>query len=63
MTDHAGQVVRDAYGLFSGLAFVTMIGRLLTLIVHRGLHKFHLGEPMTATRSTTHHRRSQRSSP
>lgn len=33
-----------AYALFSGVVFIGMMGILLTPIVHRVLHKFHIKE-------------------
>ena len=37
----AGKLFAGCYALFSGLAFITIIGVVLAPIVHRGLHKFH----------------------
>jgi len=34
----------SAYALFSGLVFLTLILTLLTPVVHRVLHAFHLDE-------------------
>ena len=34
----------SAYALFSGLVFLTLILTLLTPVVHRVLHTFHLDE-------------------
>jgi hypothetical protein len=33
-----------AYALFSGVIFIGMMGILLTPVVHRVLHKFHIKE-------------------
>ena len=38
----AGKVFAGFYALFSGLAFVVMIGFMLAPAIHRALHKFHL---------------------
>jgi hypothetical protein len=32
----------SAYALFSGLVFITVMGVILTPVVHRVLHKFHV---------------------
>ena len=34
----------SAYALFSGLVFIAIMGIVLTPIVHRVLHKFHIDE-------------------
>lgn len=38
----AGKLFASAYAIFSGIAFLSTIGILLTPIVHRFLHRFHL---------------------
>lgn len=35
----------SAYALFSGLVFIMVMGVVLTPVVHRILHKFHVDEP------------------
>ncbi len=40
----AGKLFASFYALFSGLVFITVSGLLLAPVVHRFLHKFHLGE-------------------
>ena len=37
-----GKVFAGCYALFSGLAFVVLIGIILAPVIHRALHKFHL---------------------
>jgi hypothetical protein len=38
----AAKVFASAYALFSGVAFLTVVGVLMAPIVHRFLHRFHL---------------------
>ena len=38
----AGKWFASFYALFSGVAFITMVGVLFAPVVHRFLHKFHL---------------------
>ena len=40
----AGKLFASAYAVFSGIAFLTTIGILLTPLVHRFLHRFHVEE-------------------
>ncbi len=40
----AGKLFASAYAVFSGVAFLTTIGVLMTPIVHRFLHRFHLDD-------------------
>ena len=40
----ASKVFASAYALFSGLMFIGVMGVVLTPIVHRFLHKFHIEE-------------------
>jgi hypothetical protein len=40
----AGKLFASAYAVFSGVAFLSTIGVLVTPIVHRFLHWFHLRE-------------------
>ena len=44
MTTTAGKLFATFYALYSGIAFLTMMAVVLTPIIHRGLHKFHLDE-------------------
>jgi hypothetical protein len=37
-----GRLFAGCYALFSGVAFLTTVGVLLSPVVHRALHKFHL---------------------
>jgi hypothetical protein len=37
-----GKFFAGCYALFSGLAFIVMIGVILAPAIHRALHKFHL---------------------
>ena len=39
-----GKIFAGCYALFSGLAFLTIIGIFIAPVVHRFLHKFHLEE-------------------
>jgi len=39
----AAKLFASCYALFSGLVFITVTGMVLTPIVHRVLHAFHLG--------------------
>jgi hypothetical protein len=39
---NAGKIFAGCYALFSGLAFITIVGIVLAPIAHRALHKFHL---------------------
>jgi len=40
----AGKLFASGYAIFSGIAFLSTIGILMTPIVHRLLHRFHLQE-------------------
>lgn len=42
MRSTAGKLFASAYALFSGVAFLTIVGVLLAPVVHRFLHRFHL---------------------
>jgi hypothetical protein len=39
---NGGKIFAGCYALFSGLAFITIIGIVLAPVAHRFLHKFHL---------------------
>ena len=39
----AGKLFAAAYALFSGLMFIVVAGLLFAPVIHRFLHKFHLG--------------------
>ena len=39
---NGGKIFAGCYALFSGLAFITIMGIVLTPVVHRCFHKFHL---------------------
>ncbi len=39
---NGGKIFAGCYALFSGLAFITIIGIVLGPVAHRFLHKFHL---------------------
>jgi len=41
----AGKLFAGVYALFSGLAFVTVVGVVFAPVLHRFLHKFHLETP------------------
>lgn len=38
----AGKVFASAYALYSGLALIAVVGLLLTPIIHRVMHQFHM---------------------
>ncbi len=40
----AGKLFASAYAIFSGVAFLTTIGVLMTPLTHRFLHQFHVEE-------------------
>src|ERR1700722_6416446 len=40
----AGKLFASFYALYSGLALISVAGLMLTPIIHRFLHKFHIGE-------------------
>jgi hypothetical protein len=42
MESNGAKLFASAYALFSGVAFLTIIGLLVSPIVHRFLHRFHL---------------------
>lgn len=42
MTTTAGKLFATFYALYSGVAFLSMVAILMTPIVHRFLHRFHL---------------------
>ena len=44
LTTSASKVFASAYALFSGLMFIGVVGIVLTPIVHRFMHKFHIDE-------------------
>jgi hypothetical protein len=42
MESNAAKIFASAYALFSGVAFLTIVGLLMAPVVHRFLHRFHL---------------------
>jgi hypothetical protein len=40
----AGKVFASVYALYSGLALIAVVGLLLTPVIHRFLHKFHIAD-------------------
>ena len=42
MQSNGGKLFAGTYALFSGLTFITVVGVVLSPIVHRVLHRFHL---------------------
>ncbi|HEY3325445.1 MAG TPA: hypothetical protein VGP72_33645 [Planctomycetota bacterium] len=40
----AAKLFASAYAIFSGLVFISVMGVLLTPVVHRVMHKFHVEE-------------------
>ncbi|HUK63619.1 MAG TPA: hypothetical protein VLV15_09800 [Dongiaceae bacterium] len=45
MNSSAAKLFASAYALFSGVAFLTSAGVLFAPVVHRFMHRFHLGQP------------------
>ncbi len=45
LNGRAAKLFASFYALFSGLVFLTLIVTLLTPVVHRVLHRFHVDEP------------------
>ncbi len=45
---NAGKIFAGCYALFSGLAFIGIVGIVLTPVAHRLLHKFHLEDSGTS---------------
>jgi hypothetical protein len=41
---NAGKIFAGCYALFSGLAFITILGIIFVPGIHRFLHKFHMEE-------------------
>lgn len=44
MNSEAGKLFAAFYSLFSGIAFLTTIGVVLAPILHRAMHRFHIGD-------------------
>ena len=44
LTNDAAKIFASLYALFSGLMFIGIMGVVLSPIVHRFLHKFHVDE-------------------
>jgi hypothetical protein len=44
METSAGKLFAGCYALFSGLAFITIVGVILAPFVHRVFHRFHLAD-------------------
>ena len=40
----AGKIFASIYALYSGLALIAVVGLLLTPVIHRFLHKFHIAD-------------------
>jgi len=40
----AGKLFAGSYALFAGLVFLVAVGVVLAPVVHRAMHRFHLGE-------------------
>src|SRR5262249_58847329 len=45
-----GKIFAGVYAIFSGVAFLTIIGVLVAPVVHRFMHPFHLGLDEDVTR-------------
>jgi hypothetical protein len=41
---NAGKLFAGCYALFSGLAFITLVGVILAPFIHRAFHRFHLAD-------------------
>jgi hypothetical protein len=50
----AGKLFASFYALYSGLALISVAGLMLTPIIHRFLHKFHIGEEAASSRKPAH---------
>jgi hypothetical protein len=48
METSAGKLFAGCYALFSGLAFITIVGVILAPFVHRVFHRFHLTDDDSA---------------
>jgi hypothetical protein len=44
METSAGKLFAGCYALFSGLAFITIVGVILAPFIHRVFHRFHLAD-------------------
>ena len=44
MTTESAKIFASFYALFSGIAFLSMVGVLIAPVAHRFMHKFHLEE-------------------
>lgn len=42
LTTTSGKLFAGIYALFSGLTFITVVGIVLSPVVHRTFHRFHL---------------------
>lgn len=47
MKNDGAKLFSSAYALFCGVVFITNIGVLLAPVIHRILHRFHLGDENT----------------
>jgi hypothetical protein len=44
MKSNAAKIFASIYALYSGLALIAVVGLLLAPVIHRLLHKFHIGD-------------------
>jgi hypothetical protein len=44
LTSTSAKLFASAYAIFSGLMFITVMGVVLTPLIHRLLHRFHVDE-------------------
>lgn len=44
VTTNSGKIFASFYAIFSGIAFLSIIALILSPVVHRFLHKFHMDE-------------------
>lgn len=64
MTTNGAKVFASCYAIFSGVAFLTIMGVVLAPVVHRFLHRFHIEvEDMDADSSDTKAKKTGKSPP
>ncbi len=44
MTNDAAKIFASAYAIFSGVTFLTSIAVLLSPVIHRAMHRFHIDD-------------------
>ena len=58
-----GKLFASFYALYSGLAIISIAGLLLTPVVHRLMHKFHIDEDQLSKQNPKDPKKSRRRSP